>query len=74
MSQINCAPPDRFQEIPRPAGAPVSETFAERFFTERDQAFDYYEQRQRQLAPRRVQLPIPSEEDDGVWVVLVELA
>ena len=74
MPQINGAPRDRSHEIRRPSTIPKSEAFAERFFTDRDQAFDYYQQRQRELAPRRVQLPIPSEEDDGVWVVEVELA
>ncbi len=64
----------RFYEIRWPGEPTPSEAFAERFFDNRDEAYDYYERRQTEIDPRRVHLPIPSEEDDHVWVVLVELA
>ncbi|MCP5114429.1 MAG: hypothetical protein GY953_26665 [bacterium] len=73
MPEVQPTHRKRFYEIrwaltARPAAS------GERFSEDRDEAFDYYERRQTEIDPRHVHLPIPSEEDDHVWVVLVELA
>jgi hypothetical protein len=74
MPQINGPSRKRFYEVRWPGETEKTSAFAERFFTDRDEAFDYYEKRQGEIEPRRVQPPMPSEEDDDVWVVVVELA
>ena len=68
MPEIEPGPRKRFYEIRWSGETEKTSALAERFFEDRDEAFDYYEQRQCELAPRRVHPPsVPSAEDDNRW-------
>jgi hypothetical protein len=55
-----------------PRSLQLSDAWAEKFFDNHADAFDYFEKRRAEHPTGRAHPPLPSHEDEHVWAVCVD--
>ena len=63
---------DRWYPVLWPGELEPTTAWAEKYFDDRTEAFDYAEQRRAEHPTGRVSGPVPSHEPPAAWVVCVE--